>query len=208
MRTPRWLAAAAPLPDGRVLVAGGRDRSSYLSSAEIFDPATQNFSSAGIGSMGTPPLDAVAAPLPNGRVLVAGGSNGSVLSSAEVFVPATVDASTPPPSSTAPNSAPSTSTSPTSTQPSNAFSFSLIGKTLKVRVQAPGKVAVSPVPNLIKASGASGDPPTITVALKLTKQAKKALKLRGRLKVKTRITFTPVGGTALTKTAKLTLKSP
>jgi Ca2+-binding RTX toxin-like protein len=96
MGTPRWAAAAAPLPDGRVLVAGGfyfdfGDGSDhFLSSAEVFDPATGTFSSAGIGSMSVPRFGAAAAPLPDGRVLVAGGNNGSSdLSSAEVFDPAT-----------------------------------------------------------------------------------------------------------------------
>ncbi len=44
----------------------------YLSSAEVFDPATDSFSSAGIGSMSRPRASAAAAPLPDG-VLVAGG---------------------------------------------------------------------------------------------------------------------------------------
>ena len=87
MSVPRSGAAAAPLPDGRVLVAGGGQGSSVLSSAEIFDPATNTFSSAGIGSIRT---GAAAAPLPDGRVLVVGGyAGGHDLSSAEVFDPAT-----------------------------------------------------------------------------------------------------------------------
>jgi Ca2+-binding RTX toxin-like protein len=96
MGTPRWAAAAAPLPDGRVLVAGGYyfdfdDGTDHLlSSAEIFDPATGTFSSAGVGSMSVPRFGAAVARLPNGRVLVAGGNNGtSNLSSAEIFDPAT-----------------------------------------------------------------------------------------------------------------------
>jgi hypothetical protein len=88
-------AAAAPLPDGRVLVAGGGDLyccNKALSSAEIFDPATGAFSSAGIGAMTVDRTGAAAAPLPDGRVLIAGGESGdppSVLSSAEIFNPAT-----------------------------------------------------------------------------------------------------------------------
>jgi Ca2+-binding RTX toxin-like protein len=96
MGTPRWAAAAAPLPDGRVLVAGGYyydfgDGSDhFLSSAEVFDPATGTFSSAGIGSMSVPRFGAAVARLPDGRVLIAGGNNGSsFLSSAEIFDPAT-----------------------------------------------------------------------------------------------------------------------
>jgi RTX calcium-binding nonapeptide repeat (4 copies)/Galactose oxidase, central domain/Kelch motif len=99
MSVPRAGAAAAPLPDGRVLVAGGNDPGvGELSSAEVFDPATNTFSSAGIGSMSVPRAGAAAAPLPDGRVLVAGGiysdgsgqaSGTSYLSSAEVFDPTT-----------------------------------------------------------------------------------------------------------------------
>ncbi|MGA9373369.1 MAG: kelch repeat-containing protein, partial [Solirubrobacterales bacterium] len=79
MTTPREHAVAAPLPDGRVLVAGGFDGSSYLSSAEIFDPVTGSFSSAGVGSMTVPREGAAAAPLPDGRVLIAGGYSPALL---------------------------------------------------------------------------------------------------------------------------------
>jgi Ca2+-binding RTX toxin-like protein len=100
MSVPRVRATAAPLPDGRVLVAGGNDhgrnldfsfRDNYLSSAEVFNPTTNAFSSAGIGSLSTPGVAAAAAPLPDGRVLVVGGSTSGAgpVSSAEVFDPAT-----------------------------------------------------------------------------------------------------------------------
>jgi RTX calcium-binding nonapeptide repeat (4 copies)/Kelch motif len=92
MSVPRSGAVAAPLPDGRVLVAGGfSDRGPMLSTAEIFNPATNSFSSAGIGLMSVPRVGAAGAPLPDGRVLVVGGDDDSfhTLSSAEVFDPAT-----------------------------------------------------------------------------------------------------------------------
>ena len=91
MTTARSGAVAAPLPNGKVLIAGGENNSIALSSAELFDPSTDTFSSAGVGSMSTPRVDAVAAPLPNGMVLIAGGENNSSsgLSSAELFDPAT-----------------------------------------------------------------------------------------------------------------------
>jgi Kelch motif len=195
MSIPRERAVAAPLPDGRVLVAGGLtgppDQRSQLSSAEVFDPATNSFSSAGIGSLSTPRDGAVAAPLPDGRVLVAGGyGRDSDLSSAEIFAAA------------------------------NGFTFSLKGKKLIVRLEASGKVAVSDAAAPLSASAAtkkrklrlrpssaSGDPPTIVVRLRLTKPAKAQLKKKGKVKVKARITFTPQGGLANTQTAKLRLKS-
>jgi Ca2+-binding RTX toxin-like protein len=92
MSVPRFHAAAAPLPDGRVLVAGGSNASGDLLSAEVFNLATNSFSSAGIGSMSVRRYAAAAAPLPDGRVLVVGGSNTTFpyfLSSAEIFDPAT-----------------------------------------------------------------------------------------------------------------------
>ena len=81
-------AVAAPLPDGRVLIAGGNPPNS--GSAETFDPATGTFSSAGIGALVRSRPDAVAAPLPDGRVLIAGGQSvGGPFDDAEVFDPAT-----------------------------------------------------------------------------------------------------------------------
>ena len=92
MSTARHLAAAAPLPDGRVLIAGGLSASggSVLSSAELFDPASNTFSSAGVGPMITRRQGPVAAPLANGKVLIAGGFNGlgTTFASAELFDPA------------------------------------------------------------------------------------------------------------------------
>jgi Kelch motif len=88
MGTPRWSPSAAPLPGGKVLIAGGED-STYLSSAEIFDPTTNTFSSVGVGGLGTARKDAAAAALPDGRVLLVGGWGGYALGDAEVFDPAT-----------------------------------------------------------------------------------------------------------------------
>jgi Kelch motif len=96
MTVPRLDAAAAPLADGRVLVAGGVDPTQVdsppaLSSAEIFDPATGTFSPT--GSMTIPRADAAAAPLPDGRILIAGGDDKNYpdygLKSAEIYDPAT-----------------------------------------------------------------------------------------------------------------------
>jgi Kelch motif len=86
----REFAAAAPLADGRVLIAGGLDNTvGATATAEVFDPANNTFSA--VGSMSVPRNGPGAAPLPDGRVLVAGGQDTSFaqLSSAEIFDPAT-----------------------------------------------------------------------------------------------------------------------
>jgi hypothetical protein len=75
---------AAPLQDGRVLVAGGRGP---LSSAQIYNPATNSFSGTGI--MQDAREGAAAATLPDGRVLVVGGFDGAFLDTAEIWDPAT-----------------------------------------------------------------------------------------------------------------------
>jgi Kelch motif/Galactose oxidase, central domain len=194
MGTARQAPAAAPLPDGRVLVSGGvyvEALGGYLASAEVFDPATNSFSSAGIGAMGTARTGAAAAPLPDGRVLVAGGFDGSTrFSSAEIFAA------------------------------TDAFSFAVKGRKLLVSVQASGKVSVSDAAArlnalmakkkkrrlLLRSSDTSGDPPTITVALHLSKLAKQRLRRTDRVAVRARITFAPQGGLATTRTAKLKIK--
>jgi hypothetical protein len=191
MGTPRSGPSAAPLPDGRVLVVGGNDGTTNLASAEVFNPATNSFSSTGIGSMAGPRLQAEATPLADGRVLVAGGTPNGVafLSSAEIFAA------------------------------TNTFSFKVKGKKLIVNVQATGTVSVADKASshrasagkkkrktLLKPSSASGDPPSITVPLKLSKKARKKLKQTGKVKVKARIVFTPQGGVANTRTAKLKIK--
>jgi hypothetical protein len=193
-------AVAAPLPDGRVLIAGGYTdlptRSNPESSAEVFNPATESFSSAGIGEMLTRRAFAAAAPLPDGRVLVAGGNDSGIsagvgeLASAEIFAAR------------------------------NSFRYSVNGRKLIVKVQAPGRVAVRDAAARrstsaakrkrklgLRPSSASGDPPKIVVRLVLTKLAKAKLKHTGAVKLKARITFTPQGGPAKTRAANLELKA-
>ncbi len=81
---------ATPLPNGLVLIVGGLDSSgNYLSSAEIYDPATGQFTTASVG------LDAGraghTATLPSdGSVLIAGGTGSDgALNTAELYVPYT-----------------------------------------------------------------------------------------------------------------------
>jgi hypothetical protein len=187
MSVTRESAAAAPLVDGRVLVAGGDDGTFPQSSAEVFDPATKSFNSAGIGSLLPPRAGAAAAGLPDGGALVAGSGPTAV-----VFTLAT-----------------------------NNLTFTVQGKRLIVSVQAPGNVSLADAASrlnastskkrkrkhkLLKASSASGNPPTITVQLVLTKAAKRRLMRKGRVTVNARITFTGPGGLANTQTAKLKIK--
>jgi DNA-binding beta-propeller fold protein YncE len=105
--------------------------------------------------------------------------------------------------------------------PDNAFSLGeLDGKKLSVTVPGPGEVEVADAADqnsrwaaaakrrkLLKPSSAtSAAAGTITVKLKLTRTAKKALKRNGKVKVKAAITFTPTGGTANTEIERLKVR--
>lgn len=98
MQEPRWGAAAAPLPDGKVLIAGGSNHHTPRraeSSAEVFNPETGSFSRVpNTMSMGR--VNSAAAVLRDGRVLIVSGHEGNgrsfskrVALSAEVFDPRT-----------------------------------------------------------------------------------------------------------------------
>ncbi len=65
---------ATLLQDGSVLITGGQNAGGHLSSAEIYDPTTQAWSTA--TSMPVPLVGQTATLLSNGNVLVAGGDNG------------------------------------------------------------------------------------------------------------------------------------
>ena len=79
---------ATLLPSGKVLVAGGNGSGGFLTSAELYDPATGSWSSTG-SLVGNARQDHTATLLPSGKVLVAGGYDGLSLSSAELYDPAT-----------------------------------------------------------------------------------------------------------------------
>ncbi len=88
MVTPRVLHSAIPLPDGKVLLAGGSHGSGLTASVEIYDPDSGRFSAT--GGLATPRWLFSALPLPDGKVLIAGGNKSSVTTSdAEIFDPAT-----------------------------------------------------------------------------------------------------------------------
>jgi hypothetical protein len=88
MHFARIQHTATLLPDGRVLVAGGRG-SEVNASAEIYDPKTGTFHET--GGMMTARYKHTAGLLPDGRVLIAGGSDErdwhGTLSSAEIYDP-------------------------------------------------------------------------------------------------------------------------
>jgi hypothetical protein len=77
---------AAPLPDGRVMVAGGIENRR----AEVFYPTTEIWFP--IGFLSRIRIAPAATLLPSGRLLVTGGADHSLLgsASAEVFDPATL----------------------------------------------------------------------------------------------------------------------
>jgi hypothetical protein len=77
MSVPRESHTATLLPDGRVLVVGGhrgrREAMEVYASAEVYDPATRRFQSAGSLTTARHKHDAVR--LADGRVLVLGGAD-------------------------------------------------------------------------------------------------------------------------------------
>jgi hypothetical protein len=84
LQLPRMNHVAVALSDGRVLIAGGEtDHRHRLSSAEIFDPATNLWTEA--APMRSGRISHSAALLPDGRVLVLAGYGGST--GASRFVP-------------------------------------------------------------------------------------------------------------------------
>ena len=85
MQTARAAHTATLLKNSKVLLTGGFAGSSFLSSAEIYDPALKTFAS--VGQMSVARSAHTATLLPNGQVLIAGGYNGSYLSSTEIFDP-------------------------------------------------------------------------------------------------------------------------
>jgi len=87
MALPRTLHAETLLPSGKVLISGGFTyfpSMTFHSAAELYDPATGAWSSAGSGCVARRGHGAVV--LSSGKVLVAGGSPGNEI--VEVYDPA------------------------------------------------------------------------------------------------------------------------
>jgi len=88
MLTERAYQSATVLPDGDVLVAGGANQATYLSSAERYHPASNTWTAT--GSMAQARLGHTATLLLSGQVLVTGGMvNATDLAGAELYDPAT-----------------------------------------------------------------------------------------------------------------------
>jgi WD40 repeat protein len=91
MTSPRDSHTATLLPNGKVLITGGLLRTifnnvTYLSSAELFDPATASFTP--VASMSAPRQRHTATLLGNGKVLIVGGDSSpsdGTLNTAELF---------------------------------------------------------------------------------------------------------------------------
>ncbi|MGO9991067.1 MAG: kelch repeat-containing protein [Steroidobacteraceae bacterium] len=89
MMNARTLHTSTLLPDGLILVAGGNGASgATLTSAELYNPATHAWSSA--GNMTYARANHTATLLPSGQVLVVGGiASSTALSTAELYSPVT-----------------------------------------------------------------------------------------------------------------------
>lgn len=93
MTVARQSHRATLLADGKVLITGGetivRDTTSVLDTAELYDPATGKFSSAGTMTDGR--VFHTATLLSSGEVLIAGGEDhvGNPVNTAEVYNPST-----------------------------------------------------------------------------------------------------------------------
>ncbi|MEI6448024.1 MAG: kelch repeat-containing protein [Actinomycetes bacterium] len=84
---PRFDATASALPNGKVLIAGGKDKSGSLARSELYDPTTGLF--ARTGDLITARTEALAVVLRSGKVLIVGGTSNwsATLGWAELYTP-------------------------------------------------------------------------------------------------------------------------
>jgi hypothetical protein len=90
MSSPRAAHTATTLTDGTVLIVGGFvERETQIAGAELFNPATGEFTP--LPAMFEPRHSHTATPLDDGTILLAGGfgAGGRYLNSAELYDPAT-----------------------------------------------------------------------------------------------------------------------
>jgi N-acetylneuraminic acid mutarotase len=91
MGVPRGSHTATLLTNGLVLIAGGYEntisRGTYISTAELYDPNTNQFTSTGNLNQGR--ADHAATLLSDDTVLITGGIGGPTLFSAEIYNPST-----------------------------------------------------------------------------------------------------------------------
>ncbi|HEX8699233.1 MAG TPA: kelch repeat-containing protein, partial [Myxococcaceae bacterium] len=91
MATARGFPSATLLPNGKVLVTGGRAPSGPVSSSEVYDPAAGTWQDPG-GAMSSNRYAPTALLLPTGKVLVTGGNSSAgppaALNSVDLWDPA------------------------------------------------------------------------------------------------------------------------
>lgn len=84
MNPPRAEASAVLLPNGKVLLTGGRDGAGLLGATQLYDPLLGTFRPG--PPLATPRASPGVALLPSGRVLIAGGTSGATnLTSTELY---------------------------------------------------------------------------------------------------------------------------
>jgi len=89
LQTARVGHTATLLADGKVLVAGGVNNSTFPTTAELYDPTSGIFSLT-TGSLTTVRVSATATLLKSGKVLLTGGNGGNTpIATAELYDPAT-----------------------------------------------------------------------------------------------------------------------
>jgi hypothetical protein len=136
-----------------------------------------------------------------------GNTAGALRAVTRATTPATVPPTTQPP---APPARPA---------PSNRFTLSVARakdrKSVKLTLRVPGAGAIRATMKRATRTGtlATGrktakNAGKVTLTLRLSKSALKALRRSHTLKARLSVTFTPTGGTALTKTKRLTLRAP
>lgn len=89
MSVPRAEVRSAVLPNGKILVIGGRNTLGAVGTCELYDPFTNTWSLA--GDLNVPRFRFSLEKLPDGRIVVSGGLVGSVetTETREVFDPST-----------------------------------------------------------------------------------------------------------------------